>query len=161
MIGPTDLLHEIFIAFPLEQWLRERFWILATLTMPVFWRTRLVSALHIFYCYCQSDKSRTETGTGGSCTVPKNFNICTKPYLSTDVSNLMPVSKYIGAIFWKTLASVTRVPLVLKLVWNYCFTNEFGSCITFDFQVHVIRRDPVCAENTVLAQSPHTFSPLK
>jgi len=54
----------------------------------------------------------------------------------------MPISKHIGAIFWKTLASVTTFPLVLKLVWNYCFTNEFGSSITFDFRVHIIRKRP-------------------
>jgi len=29
------------------------------------------------------------------------------------------------------------------------------------FEFTLSERDPVCAENTVLAQSPHTFSPLK
>jgi len=72
----------------------------------------------------------------------------------------MPISRYIGATLWKTVASLTTVPFMLKLVCNYCFTNEFGSCIPFDFRVHVIRkRRRLLWKHCVVSITPHLLSP--
>jgi hypothetical protein len=55
--------------------------------MPIFSiraKEHILSQLFISFIAIASRKSRTETetGTGGGCTVPKNFNISAKPFLS-------------------------------------------------------------------------------
>jgi len=121
--------YEIIIAFPLQQWLRERAWILATHSaLPVFSiraQEHIRSQLYVYFIFISSQKSgtETETGTRDSCTVPKNFNMYTKPYLLELMFQIWCQFLNISGHFWKILDSITTVSFILKLVWNLLFAS--------------------------------------